>query len=387
MARIQLSQQPCTATPAPEKPGSAKSDRDVQQTPNELLPGPQEPWVTALVSTYASERFMEGCLRNLTAQTLGDRLEILVIDSASPEKEGDIVKRYQKEFSNIRYIRTEARETLYEAWNRGVKVARGRYIVNANTDDAHRKDAFECLFEMMERHPDMGLAYADCVWTSKPNDQFPSNNILREVRYPDYHPGLSLFYCYTACLQFWRKSTLMDLDLFDTQWKAVGDYEILMRAAQKGVRVLHIPELLSLFYQNTQGITQQSDCSNNEEQQVRNHFRKHLDICQMCGIDAHNKQMKAIAWANIAELAFEMRVPWHDSDTGDNAFAIQCLQESLQILPQNELAAGNLLWLLNQYGHLNAGKQFLHQLSEYWTPQHIEALTSLSTHWNAASEA
>ena len=386
ISRIQSSQRITEETPQPVTPPAPT----IEDTPEPELVSEKSttepPLVTALVSAYASERYMEGCLDNLIAQTLGNRLEILVIDSASPENERAIVERYQKQHSNIRYIRTEERETLYEAWNRGVKEARGRYIVNANTDDAHRKDAFERLTELMEQHPETGLAYADCVWTSKANDQFPSDHILREVRYPDYHPGLSLFYCYTACLQFWRKSTLLDLGLFDTRWKAVGDYEVLMRAAQKGIQVRHLPETLSLFFQNTEGITQNSDLSANEEQQVRDHFRKTLDICSLYGVDGENNQMKAIAWADLAEEAFEMRVPWHDSDLGDNAFAIHCLQRSLEIMPQNELAAGNLLWLLSQYGHLDAGKQFLHQLSEYWTPQHIGALSDLATHWNAAAD-
>ncbi len=345
-----------------------------------------EPVVTALVSAYASEKFMEACLKNLVRQTLGDRLEILVIDSASTENEGEIVKRFQEQYSNIRYIRTDQRETLYEAWNRGVQEARGRYIVNANTDDAHRDDAFELLFDLLEKENQVGLAYADCVWTTKPNDQFPSSHTIREVRYPDYHPGLSLFYCYTACLQFWRKSTLNELGMFDTRWKAVGDYEILMRAAQRGVKVLHVPELLSLFYQNTDGITQQSDVSANEEQEVRSDFRTNLDISKLYQIDKSDSQLIALAWSDLAELAYEMRIPWHDNNVGDHAYAIQCLQQSLQLMPENELAAGNLLWLLAQHGHQDAGRKFLLQLSNYWNHQNLEALVAISTHWNAASE-
>ena len=359
---------------------------DLKETLTETKEQLTEPWVTALVSAYASESFMDACLQNLTRQTLGERLEILVIDSGSPENEGEIVRRYQEKHSNIRYIRTAERESLYEAWNRGVREARGQYIVNANTDDAHRDDAFEMLVHAMEQNQGVGLAYGDCIWTSKPNDQFPSEHILKEVRYPDYHPGLSLFYCYTACLQFWRKSTLTELGLFDTRWKAVGDYEILMRAAKQGVKVLHVPELLSLFYQNTEGITQQSDLSANEEQEVRNEFRSNIDIATLYGLDPSNPQLIALAWSDLAELAFEIRVPWHEADQGDNAFTIQCLQQSLQLMPDNESAAGNLLWLLGQYDHLEAGKMFLLELSEYWTVDALEALTSISTYWNAASE-
>jgi glycosyltransferase involved in cell wall biosynthesis len=44
------------------------------------------PLVTAMVSTYASERFLAGCLDDLLAQTLGGLLEIVVVDACSPER-------------------------------------------------------------------------------------------------------------------------------------------------------------------------------------------------------------------------------------------------------------------------------------------------------------
>jgi glycosyltransferase involved in cell wall biosynthesis len=236
------------------------------------------PLITVLVSTFNGEKYIKGCLEDLENQTLFSQLEILVIDSGSSQNEGDIVKSFQRRCPNIRYIRTEERETLSKAWNRGIQASRGRYVVNANIDDARRADAFEVLAKSLESNPEASLAYGDCAWTSKPNDAFPSENIIRTVQYPDYHPALSLFYCFTGCLQFWRKSALDDLNGFQDDLTAVGDYEILMRLVEKKGRVVHVPEVLSLFFQNTEGITQNSNRSAVEEQQVRSSFRGRLEI-------------------------------------------------------------------------------------------------------------
>ncbi|RMG11628.1 MAG: glycosyltransferase, partial [Deltaproteobacteria bacterium] len=51
---------------------------------------------TAIVSTYNSERFIRGCLEGLLGQTLGEALEILVIDSGSEEGEGEVVRSFQR---------------------------------------------------------------------------------------------------------------------------------------------------------------------------------------------------------------------------------------------------------------------------------------------------
>ncbi len=95
--------------------------------------------VSAIVSTYNSERFMRGCLEDLENQTIANKIEIIVVDSGSEQDEESIVKEFQKKYSNIKYIKTDNRENVYTAWNRAIKAASGRYVSNANTDDRHRR--------------------------------------------------------------------------------------------------------------------------------------------------------------------------------------------------------------------------------------------------------
>ena len=101
--------------------------------------------VSAIVSTYNSEKHIRGCLEDLENQTIADRLEIVVVNSGSQQNEEAIVKEFQKKYNNIKYIKTERRETIYKAWNRAIKAASGEYITNANTDDRRRQDALEIM--------------------------------------------------------------------------------------------------------------------------------------------------------------------------------------------------------------------------------------------------
>ena len=88
------------------------------------------PVLTALVSTYASERHLRGCLDSLLAQTIGDRLEIVVIDACSPENEGAIVREYQGRHG-IRYVRTEQREGTSQSLNPDFSLAE---LIGENED-------------------------------------------------------------------------------------------------------------------------------------------------------------------------------------------------------------------------------------------------------------
>ncbi len=56
---------------------------------------------------------------------------ILLIKEAAEMDETDYLLSTE---ANRQHLQ-EARETLYQAWNRGIKQARGRYLTNANTDD------------------------------------------------------------------------------------------------------------------------------------------------------------------------------------------------------------------------------------------------------------
>ena len=69
--------------------------------------------VSAIVSTYNAENYIRGCLEDLLAQTLADRMEIIVVDSASEQNEGDIVREFQQRFKRLVYIRTKSRESVY----------------------------------------------------------------------------------------------------------------------------------------------------------------------------------------------------------------------------------------------------------------------------------
>jgi glycosyltransferase involved in cell wall biosynthesis/predicted O-methyltransferase YrrM/cyclopropane fatty-acyl-phospholipid synthase-like methyltransferase/Tfp pilus assembly protein PilF len=322
-------------------------------TPVEIVgDGIANPLVTVVVSTYKSERFMRACLENLSHQTIFDRCEIIVIDSGSPENERAIVAEFQKKFPNIRYVRT-SRESLHAAWNRSIAMARGRYWANANTDDSLRNDALELLAAALDKHPECASAYGDSVWTAKPNDTWPSNHALRTVKYLDYVPLHPLFYCYTACLQFYRIEAIRKCDGFDVSLHAVGDYEANLKFMAAGLNAVHVPEVLSLFYQNTGGLSQATDRSAKEQIEVMNRYRANLDIRNIFQIRPNDRKAAADAWTALGVYAIRFVVPWEDPVFEHLDFAIACLHKALDLDPENKSAGMNLAALSYKMGRLN----------------------------------
>lgn len=319
----------------------------------ELIPkkmtGP-DPVVTVVVSTYQSEKFIRACLENLSRQKNFARCEIIVVDSGSPENERAIVTEFKKKFPNIRYVRTP-RETLYAAWNRGLALARGRYWANVNTDDTLRGDALEILSAALDAFPDCALAYADCAWTTKPNDTFPSEHIVRTVKYPDYTPIEPLFYCITGCLQFWRTDSIRKLGGFESSLRNAGDYEATLKMMAARLNAVHVPEVLSLFYQNTSGLTQATNRAAVEHDEVMNRYRANLDIQNIFQIESGHSA--AEGFIALGYWATRFSVPWEDKPFEHLDFAFSCYYKALELDPPNFAAGMNLIALNHKLNRLD----------------------------------
>jgi hypothetical protein len=290
-----------------------------------------EPLVTVAVSTYASERLLGPCLEMLMEQTLGDRLEVIVVDSGSPEDERSVVEPFLAT-GRVHYLRTE-RETLYAAWGRALARARGRYFANVNTDDWLAPHSLATLAEALDTHPDCALAYADWAITDTPHTApRPESAVCVHTR---WEPTLHLFYCYTGCVQFWRRSALEALGGHDPNLRYCGDLEVLRRLTEAGMRCVYVPEVLWGFFQNPDGLSLSTDGSTEEQRQVHRRARQAVRIEQFYAVDPADSRAAADAWTALGVLAMRVRVPWLDAPTPDVDFALDCFGRALALVPDH----------------------------------------------------
>lgn len=205
------------------------------------------PLVSAIISTFNSARFIEGCLADLAAQTIADRIEIIVVDSVSEEGEGAIVRRWQERYPNIRYTRTERRETVYAAWNRAIRMAQGTYLTTANTDDRHKANAFERMGRVLELRQDVALVYADVVETVAENQTFDRCTPTRVLRWHDWSRDTLLTQgCFIGPQPMWRRCVHAEYGFFDESLVSSGDFEFWLRISQTH-SFHHIREPLGLY--------------------------------------------------------------------------------------------------------------------------------------------
>ena len=138
------------------------------------------------------------------------------------------------------------REDPHEAFNRAIKLARGKYLTTANTDDRHRPDALERMVEALEAFPEYGIAYADTLMTHGENETFESTTAFKRHDWPDFTWNAGLSCCLFGAQPLWRRDVHEEVGLFDTSLVIAGDHDMFLRIA-KARGAVHLRENLGLF--------------------------------------------------------------------------------------------------------------------------------------------
>ena len=231
--------------------------------------------VSAIVSAFNSERFIRGCIEDLERQSIADQIEIIVVDSGSQQNERAIIQELNGRIGNLRYIRTDARETVYAAWNRGIQAARGTFITNANTDDRHRADAFERMVAVLDKHPEVALVYADVLKTETENETFERCHPIGCYRWHDWDRNLLLTKgCFMGPQPMWRRSVHELYGYFDENLVTSGDYEFWLRISQT-MDFHHVRQPLGLYLVNPSSVEHRNrECQYAENNEILTLYRK-----------------------------------------------------------------------------------------------------------------
>ena len=333
------------------------------------------PRVSVAVSTYCGEELIGPCIEGLEAQTIAGQLEIIVVDSGSPQNEGAIVERLQRAYSNIVYRRTE-HETLYGSWNRALEVATGKYFANVNLDDWIHPAILELFAEALDEHEDADLAYCDWAMTNAPRVSPSAETTTLTCMHPPYAPSLPLFYCYSGCVQFLRRSTVLSLGGYDATLSAAGDLDMLCRLTARVGKSVLVPKVLEGLYFNPDGLSHASGQSRIEQGMIFSRARANTPIEQLYQVDANRAESRASAWTALGNLAIEIRVPWLGGPHRDFEFALQCYEQALAIVPSYEPALHNRYAILFETGRRDEAEASLSSLA----PDHAATVRGADLH-------
>lgn len=104
--------------------------------------------VSIIVPVYNSEKYISKCLDSIINQTYKN-IEIIVINDGSKDNSIDILKEYERKYSNIILI-DKKNEGVSKTRNLGIKKSTGDYIMFIDNDDFIDKDYVETYMKNEE---------------------------------------------------------------------------------------------------------------------------------------------------------------------------------------------------------------------------------------------
>lgn len=211
------------------------------------------PKVTIIIATYNSGKTVRAALESVHSQTYQD-WECIVVDGASRDDTIDIVKNYCELDNRFRYI-SERDHGIYEAFNKGLRMAKGEWVHYLGSDDRLVKNGMEKLMEKCEE----GDLLIGNTFLVKPGG---------EITRQKSHGRMG---CHQSMLT--RKAVVEALGGFDEKYRIVADTDLNVRLQKAGYRIKNVDCYVSFF--SVGGVSQSVKNSWNKTRELYRIYSKH----------------------------------------------------------------------------------------------------------------
>lgn len=194
--------------------------------------------ISIVTVCYNSAATLETTILSVKKQTYKN-LEYIIIDGDSKDDTLNIVKKYESAFGGNMHWLSEPDKGLYDAMNKGIKIASGDVIALINSDDLFCDEhALEKVVKVFTNNPALDSVYADLYYVSQ-ND---TDKIVRKwvsgKQKPfnlGWHPAHPTLYL--------KKEVYENFGLFNLDFKLAADFELMLRFFDKyKISSFYIPE-------------------------------------------------------------------------------------------------------------------------------------------------
>ena len=193
--------------------------------------------VSIITVTYNAQALLRPTIESVLAQTY-PRIEYIVVDGGSTDGTLDIIRAYE---GRLAKVVSEPDRGIYDAMNKGIRMASGSLIGMINASDLYEPDAVERMVQACRSHPDAGILHGDIK-------MYNSDGSFFKRKKPQIDPeqlkrGMVVYH--PTC--FVTAETYKACGLYDPDFKIAGDYEFMLRCLRMGVRFHYVDAVISHF--------------------------------------------------------------------------------------------------------------------------------------------
>ncbi|MGP1356806.1 glycosyltransferase family 2 protein [Roseicyclus sp.] len=193
--------------------------------------------VSVIIPAYNADRWLDRTLNSVRAQTHAD-LEIIVVDDGSTDGTSLLVRRHAREDGRIRLVSQE-NAGVAAARNRGIELARGRWIAPLDADDLWHPRTVERFLAAAAAAPaPVAFVY---TWSRRIDEE---DRLLDDLGRPDHAgdvlaPLLVANFVRNASATLLDRAAVLAVGGYDAGFQRLGahgaeDIDLYLRLAARG---------------------------------------------------------------------------------------------------------------------------------------------------------
>lgn len=109
--------------------------------------------LSVVIPSYNHEKFIAEAIKSVLNQTY-QNLELIIVDDGSKDNSIDVIKKFHD--SRIT-LYCQENKGAHNAINKGLELAKGKYLAILNSDDIYEKERFEIMIKYMKENPQYGF--------------------------------------------------------------------------------------------------------------------------------------------------------------------------------------------------------------------------------------
>lgn len=207
------------------------------------------PLVSIVTVVFNGEKYLESTIKSVIDQTY-QNLEYIVIDGGSDDRTLDIIQSYE---NNIDYWVSEPDTGIYDAMNKGIRVASGKLIGIINSDDCYTDRAVEDVVNAYVANKDCENLLISGGMCKLNDSKKVEWQIFRNQKYVDSKIYWTMPVSHPAT--FVSKKLYDTIGCFNSKFKISGDYDLVFRA-------YHSPETKFVFIDRSLAYMREGGVSN-----------------------------------------------------------------------------------------------------------------------------
>ena len=192
--------------------------------------------ISIITITYNSAKTVQRALESVQSQTYKD-IEHVIVDGASTDGTKELIETYAKQHTNVRWI-SEKDKGIYDALNKGIKLATGDIIGFLHSDDMlYSADSIGQIAAAFE-DKNVDVVYGDLQYCS-------GGKVVRRWKSNDFNPrALKYGWMPPHPTVYVRREVYQQVGEYDEWFRISADYDMMLRIFTAGYKSKYIPEVL-----------------------------------------------------------------------------------------------------------------------------------------------